>query len=75
MLSPGVTAVGVIGAGAVGQAVGAALVSAGLAGRLLLASRSVDRAAALADDLNDMGVGLGSPVRSHPVEVPELVRC
>lgn len=70
-----VPAVGVIGAGAVGQAVGAALVSAGLCDRLLLASSSVDQAAALTDDLNDMRTGIGSPVHCYPVEVTELRSC
>jgi L-lactate dehydrogenase len=68
-------AVGVIGAGAVGQAVGAALVAVGLCDRLLLASRSMDQAAALADDLNDLRAGLGSPARAYPVEVAELRDC
>lgn len=68
-------AVGVIGAGAVGQAVGAALVCAGLCDRLLIASRSTDQAAALADDLNDMRAAAGSRVRAHAVPVPELRSC
>ncbi|MFD0396356.1 hypothetical protein ACFQ3Z_45815 [Streptomyces nogalater] len=59
-MSPRIPAVGVVGAGAVGQAVGAALVSARLCDQLLLASSSVDQAAALADDLNDMCAGIGS---------------
>ncbi|GAA2733298.1 lactate/malate family dehydrogenase [Streptomyces nogalater] len=74
-MSPRIPAVGVVGAGAVGQAVGAALVSARLCDQLLLASSSVDQAAALADDLNDMCAGIGSPVRAHAVEVAELRSC
>lgn len=55
--------VGVIGAGAVGQAVASALVASGLPSRLLLASRTLDQARALAADTDDMRAALGSPVR------------
>ncbi|MFZ4234994.1 lactate/malate family dehydrogenase [Streptomyces murinus] len=70
-----VPTVGVVGAGAVGQAVGAALVASGLCDQLLLASRSVDQAAALADDLNDMRVSINSVVRPYPVDLSELRSC
>ncbi|MEU3897662.1 NAD(P)-binding domain-containing protein [Streptomyces sp. NPDC045251] len=70
-----VPAVGVIGAGAVGQAVGGALVAAGVCGRLFVVSRAGEQAAALADDLDDMRAALGSPVRPCPAEVLELRDC
>ncbi|MFB7763642.1 lactate/malate family dehydrogenase [Streptomyces xiamenensis] len=70
--------VGVIGAGAVGQAVAAALVTAGPqgpAGRVLVASRTEEQAGALAADLEDMRQGLGSPVRAEARPVSGLLRC
>ncbi|MFJ4695177.1 NAD(P)-binding domain-containing protein [Streptomyces sp. NPDC088766] len=67
-----VPAVGIIGAGAVGQAVGGALVAAGLCDRLLVTARAAGQAAALADDLDDMRTALGSPVRPCPAEAAEL---
>lgn len=69
------TAVGVVGAGAVGQAVGGALVAAGACDRLLLASRTIEQAAALADDLGDMGAALDKPLRPSAAEVVELREC
>jgi L-lactate dehydrogenase len=70
-----VSAVGVIGAGAVGQSVSGALVAAGLCDRLLVASRTVEQAAALVDDLGDMGAALRSPVRPAAVEVADMGAC
>ncbi|MEU9066337.1 NAD(P)-binding domain-containing protein [Streptomyces sp. NPDC048109] len=67
--------IGVIGAGAVGQAVGGALVASGLSRRLLVASRTVGQAEALADDLDDMRSTLGSPVRPCAAEVEDLRAC
>jgi L-lactate dehydrogenase len=67
--------VGVIGAGAVGQAVSGALVASGLCDRLLVASSALGQAAALADDLDDMRAALRSPVRPAPAEVDELRVC
>lgn len=69
------TAVGIIGAGAVGQAVGGALVAGRACDRLLLASRTVEQAAALADDLGDMSAALGTPVQPRAVQVSELREC
>lgn len=57
-----VSSVGVIGAGAVGRAVAAAVVAEGLCNELVLVSRSTDEAAALADDLDDLRVAAGSTV-------------
>lgn len=70
-----VDAVGVIGAGAVGQTVAATLVASGLTGRLLVASRLLDQAAALAADLDDMRQATGSPVRPEACEVAGLADC
>lgn len=67
--------VGVIGCGAVGQAVGAALVVLGFCDRLLLVSRTAEQAAALRDDLDDMRVAYGSPVRPYAAEIDELRDC
>lgn len=66
--------VGVIGAGAVGQAVGGALVASGACGTLLVASRTPGQAAALVDDLDDMRTALGSPVRPAVAEVSRMRR-
>jgi L-lactate dehydrogenase len=74
-MTPAVPAVGLIGGGAVGQSVGGALVAAGLCARLLIASRTSEQAAALADDLDDMRAALGSPVRPCAAEVAELRDC
>ncbi|MCN9241881.1 NAD(P)-binding domain-containing protein [Streptomyces sp. RY43-2] len=70
-----VPAVGVVGAGAVGQTVGGALVAAGLSDRLLVVSRTPAQAAALADDLDDMRAALGSSVLPTPATVDELRHC
>ncbi|MBX9395682.1 NAD(P)-binding domain-containing protein [Streptomyces sp. TRM72054] len=68
-------AVGVIGCGAVGQAVGGALVASGLCDLLLLASRAREQAEALATDLDDMRAALGSPAWPRAAEVAALRRC
>ncbi|WP_181803109.1 lactate/malate family dehydrogenase [Streptomyces shenzhenensis] len=70
-----VPAVGVIGSGAVGQAVAGALVASGLCDRLLVTSRTFEQAKALADDLDDMRAALGSPVSPSAVDVAELRAC
>lgn len=48
--------VGVVGAGAVGQAVATALVVAGFCKQLIIASRTLEQATSLAADLDDMRV-------------------
>lgn len=70
-----VDAIGVIGAGAVGQAVAAALVTSGLTDRLLLASRTIEQAAALAADVDDMRQTLDSAVRPSSCRVTNLKDC
>lgn len=67
--------VGVVGAGAVGQAVAGALVVSGSCARTLVASRTPEQAAALAADLEDMRTGLGSPTRAHTASVTGLMEC
>ena len=67
--------IGVIGCGAVGQAVGAALVVLGFCDRLLLVSRTAEQAAALRDDLDDMRVACGSLVQPYTAQIDELHNC
>ncbi|CAL9539550.1 lactate/malate family dehydrogenase [Streptomyces sp. enrichment culture] len=67
--------IGIIGTGAVGQAVGSVLVTAGVGGQLLIAGRTPKQAAALADDLADLRAATGSPVRAAVAEVPDLRQC
>ncbi|MEU6483566.1 lactate dehydrogenase [Streptomyces sp. NPDC046887] len=58
------TAVGLIGAGAVGQTVGTLLVSSGWCDTIVVASGRGHTAAALVTDLEDMGQVTSSPVRA-----------
>jgi L-lactate dehydrogenase len=73
--APPVATVGVVGAGAIGQAVTGALVASGLCARLLVASRTTEQAAALVADLDDMRVTIGSPVHPYTAPVTELGTC
>ncbi|MDT0319288.1 lactate/malate family dehydrogenase [Streptomyces millisiae] len=68
-------AIGVLGAGAVGQAIAGALVTSRFCGELLIASRTIDQAAALADDLDDMRLTLGSPTRPRACRSTDLAGC
>ncbi|MBL1101538.1 lactate/malate family dehydrogenase [Streptomyces coffeae] len=70
-----VDTIGVVGAGAVGQTVAAALMVSGMTGRLLVASRLLDQAVALAADLDDMRETAASPVRPEACDVAGLVDC
>ncbi|SFN95709.1 L-lactate dehydrogenase [Streptomyces sp. cf124] len=70
-----VGSVGVVGAGAVGQTVAAALVARGLCRRLLIASRTIEQAGALAADLDDMRQTTGSPVHPEARGVADLIGC
>ncbi|GGW24353.1 lactate/malate family dehydrogenase [Streptomyces alanosinicus] len=74
-MTPAVGAIGVIGAGAVGQTVAATLVASALPGRLLVASRLLDQAHALVADLDDMRQATGSPVRPEACAVAGLADC
>ncbi|MFG3207949.1 NAD(P)-binding domain-containing protein [Streptomyces sp. NPDC048192] len=75
MTPAAVDTVGVIGAGAVGQTVAATLVASRLPERLLVASRLLDQAAALAADLDDMRQATNSPVRPAACDVADLADC
>ncbi|TDC25410.1 lactate dehydrogenase [Streptomyces sp. 8K308] len=68
-------AIGILGAGAVGQTVAGALVASRLCGELLVASRTMDQAIALAEDLDDMRVSLGSPARPRAAQRTDLGGC
>ncbi|GAB2872675.1 lactate/malate family dehydrogenase [Streptomyces mayteni] len=68
-------AIGVLGAGAVGRAVAGALVASRSCGELLIASRTMDQAAALAMDLDDMRTALGSPARPRACRPDDLAIC
>lgn len=70
-----VGSIGVVGAGAVGQTVAATVVASGLCHRLLVASRTVEQAAALAADLDDMRQTTGSPVHPEARSVADLIGC
>ncbi|MFE1960888.1 lactate dehydrogenase [Streptomyces sp. NPDC059479] len=67
--------VGIVGAGAVGQAVATTLMTSALPERLLLASRTAGQAAALAADLDDMRQAAGSPVRAQTCAIANLSAC
>jgi L-lactate dehydrogenase len=71
----GVESIGVVGAGAVGQAVATALTCCGISRRLLVASRSLDQAAALAADLDDMRQAAGRPTRPVAATTAELAQA
>ncbi|MBT2491700.1 NAD(P)-binding domain-containing protein [Streptomyces sp. ISL-96] len=65
-------AVGLVGAGAVGQSIGTALAASGLCSRLLLTSRTQDQARALADDLDDLVSATGARARTGTCNVMGL---
>lgn len=68
--------IGVIGTGAVGQAVASALIGARFGARMLLVSRDLAKASACAADLADMATTLGSPATVRAVgAVEDLHGC
>ncbi|MFJ8753181.1 lactate dehydrogenase [Streptomyces sp. NPDC102441] len=69
------TAVGIIGAGAVGQAVGALLVSTGWCDTVLIASRHGRSADGLVTDLEDMSLLSASSVRAHRAGPSQMGSC
>lgn len=73
--SPAEHSVGVVGSGAVGQAVATTLIVAGFCERLIIVSRTLEQATSLAADLDDMRVALGSPTRPHAATTAELRNC
>ncbi|CAM5322355.1 L-lactate dehydrogenase [Streptomyces avidinii] len=63
------TTIGIVGAGAIGQTVANTIIAAGISDRLLLSSRTLPQAQALADDLTDMRTATGSatvPIACRP---------
>jgi L-lactate dehydrogenase len=70
-----VDAVGIVGAGAVGQAVATTLCTAGFCRRLLIASRTPEQVAALTADIDDMRQATASPLHPHPGLVADLFDC
>ncbi|MFH8587781.1 lactate/malate family dehydrogenase [Streptomyces celluloflavus] len=69
------TTLGIVGAGAVGQTLATAMVSAGLAQRLLVSSRTQSPAQALADDLADLAASTSSPTTVTAAALPDLLDC
>lgn len=67
--------VGVVGAGAVGQAVATTLVAAGFCEQLMIASRTVEQAASLAADLDDMRLAPRLSTRPDAATTAELQAC
>ncbi|MFE7840138.1 NAD(P)-binding domain-containing protein [Streptomyces sp. NPDC057474] len=67
--------IGVVGAGAVGQTVTATLVASGVCHRLLVVSRTIEQAAALTADLDDMRQTTGSPVQPEARRAADLMGC
>ena len=74
-MSAAVEAVGVVGTGAVGQAVTTALISSALSARLLITSRTHRQAAALAADLDDMRTATDTAVRPYACRTRDLLVC
>lgn len=70
-----VDTVGIVGAGAVGQAMATTLCTAGFCRRLLIASRTREQAAALAADIDDMRQAIASPVHPGTSRVADLTDC
>jgi len=69
------TVIGIVGAGAVGQATAVALSTARLATELVVVSRTRDQAAALATDVHDQCITLAWPCRIHPGTATDLQSC
>ncbi|MFI1829089.1 2-dehydropantoate 2-reductase N-terminal domain-containing protein [Streptomyces sp. NPDC020412] len=69
------TAVGIIGAGAIGHTVGTLLTAAGWCDRLLVTSGTAESARALVTDLEDMAQVVSSPVRPQSADLPDLRGC
>lgn len=69
------TAIGIVGAGAVGQATAVALTTAGLGDDLILVSRTFPQAAALATDLQDHCTALARRTRTRAGTTTDLRSC
>lgn len=74
-LTPHAHSVGVVGAGAVGQAVTMTLIAAGLCEQLIIASRTLEQATSMVADLDDMRLALGSPTRPYATTAAGLQDC
>jgi len=74
-LTPAGHSVGMVGSGAVGQAVATALVAAGFCDQLIITTRSLEQATSMAADLDDMRLVLGSPTRPHAATTAGLHDC
>ncbi|GGP80086.1 lactate/malate family dehydrogenase [Streptomyces melanogenes] len=70
------TGVGIVGAGAVGQTIGALLVTTGWCTQITVTSRTEESAVGLACDLEDMAAVTGSHVRVQPTaDAADLAAC
>lgn len=69
------TAIGIIGAGTVGQGVGTLLVHAGWCDTVMVSSLHGRSADGLVTDLEDMSVVSASPVRAHRVDPARMKSC
>ncbi|MEV7866998.1 NAD-binding protein [Streptomyces sp. NPDC088124] len=67
--------VGIVGAGAVGQTLAAALAATALPGRLLMVSRQPDQLRGLTADLQDLAHATGSRTKAEVGEVADLRGC
>ncbi|MGP3777027.1 lactate/malate family dehydrogenase (plasmid) [Streptomyces sp. SDT5-1] len=75
MTNAPVNAIGLIGAGAVGQTVAAALCTAGLSDRLLITSRTDTQARALVADIDDLREATASPTYAQATAPIGLHSC
>ncbi|MGH3974772.1 MAG: lactate/malate family dehydrogenase [Pseudonocardiaceae bacterium] len=73
--TPAAHSVGVVGSGAVGQAVATALVAARFCEQLIIVSRTMEQATSMAADLDDMCLALGSPTRPQAATTAGLQDC
>lgn len=67
--------IGVVGSGAVDQAIATALIAAGFCEQLVIVSRSLGQATSMAADLDDMRLALGSPTRPRAAAAAGLQDC
>ncbi|MFJ3856156.1 lactate dehydrogenase [Streptomyces sp. NPDC090085] len=74
-MKPPIGAVGIVGAGAVGQTVGTLLVAAGWCAEVCVTSGTEESAAGLVTDLQDMAEVTGSPVRAVRAPLAGMGAC
>ncbi|MGW1950477.1 lactate/malate family dehydrogenase [Streptomyces sp. NPDC001940] len=75
MTSAPLDAIGLVGAGAVGQGVATALCTAGLSERLLITSRTDDQALALVADIDDLSEATSAPTRPQASTTTGMHAC